>query len=45
MGSGGGVGKTALMERFMTGTFPRSYHPTVEDIHQHFVQLPGEQAK
>ena len=38
----GGVGKTSLVERFVYGGFPRVYSPTVEDIHRHLVQLPGE---
>lgn len=35
----GGVGKTSLIKRFVTDTFPQSYIPTVEDFYEKSVSL------
>lgn len=35
----GGVGKTSLIKRFVTDTFPQHYIPTVEDVYEKSVSL------
>ena len=38
----GGVGKSAMVHQFIRGQIPARYTPTVEDLYQHFVDIPGK---
>lgn len=38
----GGVGKTAIVNRFVGEGFSTDYHPTVDDIYRHIVRMPGK---
>ena len=37
----GGVGKTSLLHRFLTGSYPSSYTPTIEDFYSYLIHMPG----
>eukprot|EP00697_Spironema_sp_BW2_P017229 gnl/Spiro4/8837_TR4652_c0_g2_i1.p1 gnl/Spiro4/8837_TR4652_c0_g2~~gnl/Spiro4/8837_TR4652_c0_g2_i1.p1 ORF type:complete len:298 (+),score=46.79 gnl/Spiro4/8837_TR4652_c0_g2_i1:82-975(+) len=40
----GGVGKSAITSRFVTGRFIRTYDPTIEDSKRHQFEIDGEVA-
>ena len=39
----GAVGKTAMIQRFITGTFPSCYNPSIEDTYNHNITFDGEE--